>query len=115
MIAPESSTPDHAQRAGIRPWLAVAAALLAGNCLLLVAPPGPMRTAGALLTLVLPGLALAEALLSDTSRLLRWTVGAGLGYAFIIGAGLALAYLPGPRSRWGVLHARRRPVIGSWS
>ena len=103
MIAPESSTPDHAQRAGIRPWLAVAAALLAGNCLLLVAPPGPMRTAGALLTLVLPGLALAEALLSGASRLLRWTVGAGLGYAFIVGAGLALAYLPGPRSRWGVL------------
>jgi hypothetical protein len=103
MIAPESSTPDHAQRAGIRPWLAVAAALIAGNCLLLVAPPGPMRTAGALLTLVLPGLALAEVLLSNTSRLLRWTVGAGLGYAFIIGAGLGLAYLPGPLSRWGVL------------
>ena len=103
MIAPESSTPDHAQRAGGRPWLAVAAALLAGNLLLLVAPPGPLRTASALLTLVLPGLALAEALLSGASRLLRWTVGAGLGYAFIIGAGLALAYLPGPRSRWGVL------------
>ena len=103
MIAPESSTPDHVQRAGGRPWLAVAAALLAGNLLLLVAPPGPLRTASALLTLVLPGLALAEALLSGASRLLRWTVGAGLGYAFIIGAGLALAYLPGPRSRWGVL------------
>ena len=103
MIAQESSTPDNAQPAGIRPWLAVAAALIAGNCLLLVAPPGPMRTAGALLTLVLPGLALAEVLLSNTSRLLRWTVGAGLGYAFIIGAGLALPYLPGPLSRWGVL------------
>ena len=76
---------------------------LPATCLLLVAPPGPLRTAGALLTLVLPGLALAEALLSNTSRLLRWTVGAGLGYAFIIGAGLALAYLPGPLSRWGVL------------
>ena len=103
MIAQESSTPDNAQPAGIRPWLAVAAALIAGNCLLLVAPPGPMRTAGALLTLVLPGLALAEVLLSNTSRLLRWTVGAGLGYAFIIIAGLALAYSPGPLSRWGVL------------
>ena len=103
MIAQESNTPDKAQHAGIRPWMAVAVALLAGNCLLLVAPPGPMRTAGALLTLVLPGLALAEALLSNTSRLLRWTVGAGLGYAFIIVAGLALAYLPGPLSRWGVL------------
>ena len=103
MIASESSTPDHAQHAGIRPWMAVAAALLAGNCLLLVAPPGPMRTAGALLTLVLPGLALAEALLSNTARLLRWTVGAGLGYVFIVGTGLALAYLPGPLLRWGVL------------
>ena len=103
MIAPESSTPDNAQRAGIRPWMAVMAALLAGNGLLLVAPPGLMRTAGALLTLVLPGLALAEVLLSDTSRLLRWTVGAGLGYAFIVVAGLALAYLPGSLSRWGVL------------
>ena len=103
MIAQESSTPDNAQRAGIRPWMTVAAALLAGNLLLLVAPPGPVRTAGALLTLVLPGLALAEVLLSNTSRLLRWTVGAGLGYAFIIGAGLALIFLPGPLSRWGVL------------
>ena len=103
MIAQESSTPDNAQRAGIRPWMVVAAALLAGNCLLLVAPPGPMRSAGALLTLVLPGLALAEVLLSGASRLLRWTVGAGLGYAFIIGAGLALAYLPNPLSRLGIL------------
>jgi hypothetical protein len=103
MIAQESSTPDNAQRAGIHPWMAMAAALLAGNCLLLAAPPGPMRTAGALLTLVLPGLALAEVLLSSASRLLRWTVGAGLGYAFIIGAGLALAHLPGPMSPWGVL------------
>ncbi len=103
MIAQESSTPDNAQRAGIRPWMALITALLAGNCLLLVAPPGPVRTAGAVLTLVLPGLALAEVLLSGTSRLLRWTVGAGLGYAFIIIAGLALAYSPGPLSRWGVL------------
>ena len=78
MIVPESSTPDNAPRAGTRAWLAVAAALLAGNLLLLVAPPGPARTAGALM-LVLPGLALAEVLLSNTPRLLRWTVGAGLG------------------------------------
>jgi hypothetical protein len=103
MPTQESNTPDKAQRAGIRPWLAVAAALLAGNLLLLVAPPGPVRTAGALLTLVLPGLALAEVLLSGASRLLRWTVGAGLGYAFITGAGLALAYLPGPWSRQGIV------------
>ncbi len=103
MIAQEPDTPNNAQRAGVRPWMAVAAALLAGNCLLLVAPPGPIRSAGALLTLVLPGLALAEVLLSGASRLLRWTVGAGLGYAFIIVTGLALAYLPGPLSRWGVL------------
>jgi 4-amino-4-deoxy-L-arabinose transferase-like glycosyltransferase len=94
---------DKAQRAGIRPWMAVITALLAGNLILLLAPPGPVRTAGALLTLVLSGLAFAEVLLSRSSPLLRWTVGAGLGYAFIIVAGLALANLSGPISRWGIL------------
>ncbi len=103
MTAQGPSTPDKAHRAGIRPWMAVMAVLLAGNCLLLAAPPGPLRTAGGLLTLVLPGLALAEVLLPGASRILRWTVGAGLGYAFIVVAGLALAYLPGPLSRWGIL------------
>jgi 4-amino-4-deoxy-L-arabinose transferase-like glycosyltransferase len=62
-----------------------------------------MRTVGALLTLLLPGLAFAEVLLSSTSLLQRWTIGAGLGYAFIIVAGFVLAYLPGALSRWGVL------------
>lgn len=97
-----SCTPNKPRYPSIRPWVAVVVALLAGNCLLLVAPPGPMRTVGALLTLVLPGLAFAEVLLSSTSLLLRWTIGAGLGYAFIVVAGLPLAHLPGPLSRWGV-------------
>lgn len=103
MTAQGPSAPDTAQRAGIRPWMAVMVALLASNGLLLVAPPGLIRTAGGLLTLVLPGLALAEVFLPDASRILRWTVGAGLGYVFIVVAGLALAYLPGSISRWGVL------------
>lgn len=103
MTVEGASAPDKARHPGIRPWMAMVAALLAGNCLLMVAPPGPVRTFGALLTLVLPGLATAEVLLSNASPLLRWTVGAGLGYAFIVVAGFALAHLPGALSRWAVL------------
>jgi 4-amino-4-deoxy-L-arabinose transferase-like glycosyltransferase len=98
-----TSSADKIQRAGIRPWQVITAALLAGNCLLLAAPPGPARTSGALITLVLPGLALAGLLLSGSTPLLRWTVGAGLGYAFVVGAGLALTYLPGPIHLWSIL------------
>jgi hypothetical protein len=99
----EASLPSKVPRTGIGPWMAVAVALLAGNCLLLVAPPGLIRAIAALVILVLPGLVLAELLLSRRSPVLRWTVGVGLGYALIIIAGLAFAYLPGPISRWGVL------------
>jgi 4-amino-4-deoxy-L-arabinose transferase-like glycosyltransferase len=98
----ELSLPSKVQRRGIGPWVAVAA-LLAGNCLLLAAPPGLIRATAALVILVLPGLVLAELLLPRRSPVLRWTVGVGLGYAFIVIAGLALAYLPGPTTRWGIL------------
>jgi 4-amino-4-deoxy-L-arabinose transferase-like glycosyltransferase len=99
----EPSIPKKAKPTGIPSWIAVVAALFAGNCLLLAAPSGPVRTAGALLALLLPGLVLAEVLNGSISLILRWTVGAGLGYAFIVIAGLALAHLPGLLSRWGIL------------
>jgi hypothetical protein len=73
----------------------LALALVAGNGLLL-APPGTLfRATGALLVLLLPGIALAEVLWLTGDRLLRWVVGAGLSYALMVLLGLLLHYWPG--------------------
>jgi 4-amino-4-deoxy-L-arabinose transferase-like glycosyltransferase len=69
--------------------------------LLLVAPAGTMpRVAGAMLLLLLPGLALAEVFLPNTPRLLRWVVGLGTSIMLIPILALSLHNLPGPVSLW---------------
>ena len=80
--------------------LLCAAVVLLGNILLLTPAGSPLRVAGGLIVLLLPGLAWARWLLSTTPSLVRWTAGAGLSYALAMTAGLALSYFPGPISFW---------------
>ncbi len=77
--------------------------MLLGNILLLTPAGSPLRVAGGLAVLLLPGLAWARWLFPTTSPLVRWTVGAGLGFALAMTAGLALSYLPGSISLWAEL------------
>lgn len=71
------------------------AALVVANSLLL-APEGSLgRAAGAMMLLLLPGLAWSEALRLTSHRIVRWTMGLGLSYVLMIGGGLLLHYLPG--------------------
>src|SRR5512136_3030659 len=83
--------------------------LLAGLALangLLLAPEGSLpRVAAAMALLLLPGLAWAELLFPAAERLLRWSIGAGLGYALAMLVGLLLHYLPGPIIFWQELVA----------
>jgi 4-amino-4-deoxy-L-arabinose transferase-like glycosyltransferase len=73
---------------------------------LLLAPEGSLpRVAAAMALLLLPGLAWAELLFPAAERLLRWSVGAGLGYALAMLVGLLLHYLPGPIIFWHELVA----------
>src|SRR5512136_3407543 len=73
---------------------------------LLLAPEGSLpRVAAAMALLLLPGLAWAELLFPAAERLLRWSVGAGLGYALAMLVGLLLHYLPGPIIFWQELVA----------
>jgi hypothetical protein len=84
--------------------LLFAASMLLGNSLLFLTPAGsPLRVAGGLAALLLPGLAWARWLFPTTSPLVRWTVGAGLSFALVMTAGLALSYLPGSISLWAEL------------
>jgi hypothetical protein len=82
------------------PRLILACLILADGLLLM--PEGSLPRVGAAMTLLLlPGLAWAELLLPDAGRLLRWSIGAGLGYALAILAGLLLHYyMPGQISLW---------------
>jgi hypothetical protein len=77
--------------------------MLLGNILLLTPAGSPLRVAGGLAVLLLPGLAWARWLFPTTSPLIRWTVGAGLSFALAMTAGLALSYLPGAISLWAEL------------
>jgi len=81
------------------PCLILACLILADGLLLM--PEGSLPRVGAAMTLLLlPGLAWAEILLPTTGRLVRWSIGAGLGYALAILGGLLLHYIPGPISLW---------------
>jgi Dolichyl-phosphate-mannose-protein mannosyltransferase len=78
---------------------------------LMLTPEGSLpRVAAALALLLLPGLAWTE-LLFPAGRLLRWSIGAGLGYALAMLAGLILHYLPGPISLWQELVALNALVL----
>ncbi len=77
--------------------------MLLGNILLLTPAGSPLRVAGGLAVLLVPGLTWARWLLPATSPLVRWTVGAGLSFALAMIAGLALSYLPGSISLWAEL------------
>src|SRR5512143_1269000 len=83
--------------------LLFAASMLLGNILLLTPAGSPLRVAGGLAVLLLPGLAWARWLFPTTPPLVRWTVGAGLSFALAMTAGLALSYLPGSVSLWAEL------------
>jgi len=74
--------------------------LVLANGLLLMPEGSLLRMAAAMTLLLLPGLAWAEILLPTTGRLVRWSIGAGLGYTLAILAGLLLHYIPGPISLW---------------
>jgi hypothetical protein len=78
----------------------ILACLILANGLLLLPQGSPPRVGAAMALLLLPGLAWAELLLPTAGRLLRWSMGAGLGYAFAIVGGLLLHYIPGPIGLW---------------
>ncbi len=77
--------------------------LLLGDALLLAPNGSPLRVAGALSLLLLPGLAWTDRLLPTTDRLTRWIIGAGLSYTLAMVLGLILHYLPGPIPLWAEL------------
>ena len=77
--------------------------LLLGDALLLAPDGSPLRVVGALILILLPGLAWTERLLPPTGRLTRWTIGAGLSYTLAMVLGLILHYLPGPIPLWAEL------------
>src|SRR5512137_2863448 len=83
--------------------LLFAASMLLGNILLLTPAGSPLRVAGGLVVLLLPGLVWARWLFPTTSPLVRWIVGAGLSFALAMTAGLVLSYLPGSISLWAEL------------
>jgi hypothetical protein len=84
----------------LRPCLFLACLALA-NGLLLMPEGSLLRVAAAMILLLLPGLAWAEVLFPTTGRLMRWSIGAGLGYAVTMLAGLLLHYyMPGSINLW---------------
>ena len=85
----------------LHPVICQLAALGIANLSLLVLPPGDaVRVVGALILLLLPGLAWADVVWVDAPRRLRWVVGLGLSYVLIICVMLLLHYLPGPIVMW---------------
>jgi 4-amino-4-deoxy-L-arabinose transferase-like glycosyltransferase len=74
-----------------------------GNGLLLAPDGSLLKGVGALLVLLLPGLVIAWILRLGHDRLLRWSIGLGLGYALMVLLGLLLHYWPGPLAVWMVL------------
>ena len=95
--------------------------LLLGDALLLAPDGSPLRVAGALILLLLPGLAWTDRLLPTTDRFTRWIIGAGLSYTLAMVLGLILHYLPGPIPLWAELAVLNAliliPVLvtGRWS
>jgi hypothetical protein len=71
-------------------------ALVVSDSLLFTSDGSGPRVVGALILLLLPGLAWSEYLLPSANPLTRWLIGAGLSYTLVIILGLILAYLPGP-------------------
>jgi 4-amino-4-deoxy-L-arabinose transferase-like glycosyltransferase len=88
--------------------------LVLGDGLLLASAGGPLRVAGALALLRLPGLAWTERLLPTTNRLTRWAVGAGLSYTLAMTLGLILHYLPGPIPFWAELATLNALALVPW-
>ena len=78
----------------------ILACLILANGLLLTPEGSLPRVGAAMALLLLPGLGWAEILLPTAGRLVRWSIGAGLGYTLAILAGLLLHYIPGPISLW---------------
>jgi len=88
--------------------------LAIGNGLLL-APAGSLaRLTGAMVLLLLPGLAWTGRLLPTADPLTRWTLGAGLSYTLAMTLGLILHYLPGPIPLWAELVAFNALALIPW-
>ena len=71
-----------------------------GNGLLLTPDGSLPRVLGAMILMLVPGLAWSEVLLPGGDRLLRWAVGLGLSYALAMCLGLLLHYLRSPIPLW---------------
>lgn len=78
----------------INPYL-LPLALALGDLTLLTLPGSLPRLIGAMLLLLLPGLAFANLLIRDEDVLTRAVAGLGLSYALLVIVGLLLHYLPG--------------------
>ena len=89
----------------LRPGLHLLVALALGNVLLLTSPGSLPRVVGAIVLLLLPGLAWAGRLFPALGHLTGWIVGVGLSYSLTMVLGLALHYLPGPIPLWTELTA----------
>ena len=83
----------------------VLAVLALANLSLLTAAGEPARVTGAMVLLLLPGLAWAETALRDANRLLRWLLGLGLSFVLVGCLALLLHYLPGPLPTWAEVAA----------
>lgn len=80
-------------------------ALIIGNGLMLTPEGSVLRLIGALMLLLLPGLAWVQALDLRVEPLARWSIGLGLSYALMMIVGLLLHYVPGTLSAWMVIIA----------
>ena len=89
----------------MHPNLLLLIVLATANGLLLAPAGSPPRVAGALILLLLPGLAWARRLLPKLDHLTRSITGAGLSYTIAMVVGLMLHYLPGPIPIWAELAA----------
>ena len=89
----------------MHPNLLLLIVLATANGLLLAPAGSPSRVAGALILLLLPGLAWARRLLPKLAHLTRSIIGAGLSYTIAMVVGLILHYLPGPIPLWAALAA----------
>ncbi|MCB0213691.1 MAG: glycosyltransferase family 39 protein, partial [Anaerolineae bacterium] len=77
--------------------------LILGNGLLLLPAGSFFRLVGALLLLLLPGLAWSLGFIIGPTPLERGSLGLGLSYALAIIVGLLLHYIPGPLPAWLVI------------
>jgi 4-amino-4-deoxy-L-arabinose transferase-like glycosyltransferase len=89
----------------LHPDLILLVALALGNALLLAPAGSAPRVVGALVLLLLPGLAWSKWLFPALDQLTRWIVGAGLSYTIATVLGLMLHYLSGPIPLWAELVA----------